>query len=180
MNYFLGHRQHDARAGRRLRGHRDWPESPRPRHDDDLRRRLVSRRRDLRRHDLAPVPERRPRTHSSSSATSRPRSDSIQHAGIGTAMTSTGVAAGFFQGTLDEVRIWNVARSAADIQATMGGPLATPRGQPDRPMGAQRSDRARRPPTARAATTTARSRADRRGSPARPSCPHRSPRVTTA
>ena len=55
-----------------------------------------------------------------------PRSDSIQHAGIGTAMTSTGVAAGFFQGTLDEVRIWNVARNAADIQATMGGPLTTP------------------------------------------------------
>ena len=55
-----------------------------------------------------------------------PRSDSIQHAGIGTAMTSGGVAAGFFQGTLDEVRIWNVARNAADIQSTMGGPLATP------------------------------------------------------
>ena len=56
-------------------------------------------------------------------------------------MTSTGVAAGFFQGTLDEVRIWNVARSAADIQATMGGPLTTPRAQPDRPMGAQRRHR---------------------------------------
>ena len=27
---------------------------------------------------------------------------------------------------MDEVRIWNVARSAADIQGTMGGPLATP------------------------------------------------------
>ena len=54
-----------------------------------------------------------------------PRSDSIQHAGIGTAMTSTGLAAGFFQGTLDEVRIWNVARSAAEIQGTMAGPLAT-------------------------------------------------------
>ena len=55
-----------------------------------------------------------------------PRSDSIQHAGLATTLTSTGVAAGFFQGTLDEVRIWNVARSAADIQATMGGPLTTP------------------------------------------------------
>src|SRR6185436_12382336 len=55
-----------------------------------------------------------------------PRSDSIQHAGIGSAMTSTGAAAGFFQGTLDEVRIWNVARSAAEIQATMVGPLAAP------------------------------------------------------
>ena len=37
-----------------------------------------------------------------------PRSDSIQHAGIATAMTSTGVAAGYFAGRMDEVRIWNV------------------------------------------------------------------------
>ena len=34
-------------------------------------------------------------------------SDSIQHAALGTAMNSTGVAAGFFQGDLDEARIWN-------------------------------------------------------------------------
>ena len=47
-----------------------------------------------------------------------PRSDSIQHAGIGTAMTSTGAAAGFFAGVVDEARIWNVARSAAQIQST--------------------------------------------------------------
>ncbi|PYM89215.1 MAG: hypothetical protein DME04_26975, partial [Candidatus Rokuibacteriota bacterium] len=46
-----------------------------------------------------------------------PRSDSIQHAGIGSALTSTGVAAGFFGGTIDESRIWNVARSAAQILA---------------------------------------------------------------
>ncbi len=48
-----------------------------------------------------------------------PRSDSVQHAGLGTAMNSTGVAAGFFQGSLDEARIWNYARSQADIQASM-------------------------------------------------------------
>ena len=47
-----------------------------------------------------------------------PRSDSIQHAGLATALNSTGVAAGFFAGTLDEARIWNVARSLGDIQAT--------------------------------------------------------------
>ena len=43
------------------------------------------------------------------------RADSIQHAGIGTAMTSTGAAAGFFQGVIDEVRIWSVARDATQI-----------------------------------------------------------------
>ncbi len=48
-----------------------------------------------------------------------PRFDSIQHAGIGTAMTSTGAAAGFFNGLMDEVRIWNVARSQVQIQNSM-------------------------------------------------------------
>ena len=50
-----------------------------------------------------------------------PRSDSVQHAGLATAMTSGGVAeaAGFFQGLLDEARVWNYARSLEDVQATM-------------------------------------------------------------
>jgi hypothetical protein len=48
-----------------------------------------------------------------------PRSDSIQHAGLGSALNSTGVAAGFFQGTLDEARIWNFARTQSQIQGTM-------------------------------------------------------------
>ena len=48
-----------------------------------------------------------------------PRFDSIQQAALGTALNSTGSASGAFLGALDEVRIWNVARSAADIQAAM-------------------------------------------------------------
>lgn len=46
-----------------------------------------------------------------------PRADSIQHFGIGTAMNSTGVVSGFFQGAIDEVRVWNVVRTAAEIAA---------------------------------------------------------------
>ena len=46
-----------------------------------------------------------------------PRFDSIQHASLGSALTSTGVAAGFFAGLLDEARIWNVARTQPVISA---------------------------------------------------------------
>ncbi|MCW0218136.1 MAG: Ig-like domain-containing protein, partial [Prosthecobacter sp.] len=46
-----------------------------------------------------------------------PRSDSIQHAGLATAMTSTGAPSGYFQGIMDEARIWNYARSQTEIQA---------------------------------------------------------------
>lgn len=55
-----------------------------------------------------------------------PRNDSIQHFGIGTAMTSTGAAAGYFQGVIDEVRVWNVARSATDIAASRDVPVTSP------------------------------------------------------
>ncbi|HVV00282.1 MAG TPA: LamG-like jellyroll fold domain-containing protein, partial [Verrucomicrobiae bacterium] len=44
---------------------------------------------------------------------------SIQHAGIGTSMNSAGTPSGFFAGNIDEVRIWNYARSQAEIQAAM-------------------------------------------------------------
>lgn len=51
------------------------------------------------------------------------RADSIQHAALATALNSTGASAGAFDGVLDEVRIWNSARSEAQIQAGMAGPL---------------------------------------------------------
>jgi 2',3'-cyclic-nucleotide 2'-phosphodiesterase (5'-nucleotidase family) len=44
-----------------------------------------------------------------------PRYDSIQPFGIATAFASDGVPQGAFPGVIDEVRIWNYARSATDI-----------------------------------------------------------------
>ncbi len=61
-------------------------------------------------------------------ANATPRFDSIQHFGLGTAMLSTGVAAGFFDGVIDEARVWNHARSAAQIQAGMTTPIVSASG----------------------------------------------------
>src|SRR5262249_3336074 len=47
-----------------------------------------------------------------------PRSDSIQRPAVASALTSAGAAAGFLNGSVDEVRIWNVARTQAQV---MGG-----------------------------------------------------------
>ena len=44
---------------------------------------------------------------------------SIQHASIGSALNSTGVSAGFFNGKIDEVRIWSTVRSATEIANNM-------------------------------------------------------------
>ncbi len=54
-----------------------------------------------------------------------PRSDSVQHFGVGTALDSSGVADGFFQGAIDEVRVWNFARSAASILANKDTKITT-------------------------------------------------------
>lgn len=43
------------------------------------------------------------------------RYDSIQHAALGAALQSTGAPEGAFAGVLDEVRIWNHARTASQI-----------------------------------------------------------------
>ena len=72
-------------------------------------------------------------------------------------MTSTGAAAGFFQGVVDEVRIWNVARSLAEIQADQEH-----RDRRRRPVssgcGTSTRAAARPPSTSPAAATTGRSR----------------------
>jgi hypothetical protein len=44
-----------------------------------------------------------------------PDPNSNQHSSIGTAMQTNGSAQGFFNGKIDEVRIWNVARTGTDI-----------------------------------------------------------------
>ncbi len=54
-----------------------------------------------------------------------PRSDSIQHAALGAALNSTGAASGHFDGVLDEVRIWNAARTEAEIQADINAQIST-------------------------------------------------------
>ncbi len=52
-----------------------------------------------------------------------PEDASTQHAALATAMDTNGAPSGRFNGVLDEVRIWNVARSQALIQAAMGNEL---------------------------------------------------------
>jgi fibronectin type 3 domain-containing protein len=54
-----------------------------------------------------------------------PRSDSIQHAALGTAMNSSGVSAGAFAGILDEARVWNYARTQTQIASGMGSEIDT-------------------------------------------------------
>ena len=58
-------------------------------------------------------------------ANATPRHDSIQHFALGSAMSSTGEPAGFFAGLLDEVRVWDRTRSAAEITAGMAAPITS-------------------------------------------------------
>jgi hypothetical protein len=57
-----------------------------------------------------------------------PQSGSIQHAAIASALTSTGAAQGYFQGVIDEVRIWNTARTMQDIRDSINKQVQTATG----------------------------------------------------
>ena len=54
------------------------------------------------------------------------QSMSIQYAAIASALTSESTPNGFFEGVIDEVRIWNKARSQAEIQATLNSEVTYP------------------------------------------------------
>lgn len=54
-----------------------------------------------------------------------PRADSIQHASLASALNSIGEPDGYFQGLLDETRIWSVARSQSEIRASVNFEVAS-------------------------------------------------------
>jgi len=53
------------------------------------------------------------------------RSDSIQHAGLGVALNSSGTASGHLDGVLDEARVWNYARTQAEIRSSINSQITT-------------------------------------------------------
>jgi len=53
----------------------------------------------------------------------QPRYDSIQDNAIASALKSSGSPGGYFDGQIDEVRIWNGARSEPELQSTMNDEL---------------------------------------------------------
>ena len=57
-----------------------------------------------------------------------PRGDSIQHFGIGALFNSSGTPAGALHGAVDELRVWDHARSEAEIAASMRMALASGEG----------------------------------------------------
>lgn len=58
-------------------------------------------------------------------ANAAPEAISTQHFAIGTAMNSSGTREGTFLGLIDEVRVWNVARSGAQIAGNMNAELVS-------------------------------------------------------
>lgn len=60
-----------------------------------------------------------------SAARATPRADSIQHFGLGTMLNSTGAASGRLHGALDEVRVWDRARTASEIATSRFATIVT-------------------------------------------------------
>ena len=119
-----GHR-HEQPSRRRLRRSRTerTTRSPLPR---DQSERLAPRSGDLQRQHVGASTSMESRSRRKPRATLLPQSASSQPAALGTARDTTGAAAGFFQGVLDESRIWNTARSGAQIQAAMNTQIGVP------------------------------------------------------
>lgn len=57
-----------------------------------------------------------------------PRTDSIQHASIASALNSGGLPEGAFGGFIDEARVWNTARTQVQIRETINSELTTAEG----------------------------------------------------
>ena len=121
MNYFLGIDAAQRHARGRLRGHRSGPNHP-----------VAGTTVVTATSGITPPPPTTPRpapggctsTATStrrwhSAAPSSPEATSIQHAALGTALTSTGASPTrrLLPGVIDEARIWNVARTTAQILA---------------------------------------------------------------
>ena len=121
MNYFLGHRRDERQLVADFEEASDLEQQP-PVHRHRCRRslqRLAPRRRHLRRQHVA-----RPTSMACSDGTivdaGTPRFDSLAHAAIATSLDDAALSRclkGFFQGQMDEARIWNVARTPAQIAA---------------------------------------------------------------
>lgn len=58
-------------------------------------------------------------------ADATPRADSIQHFGLAAGLNSNGARQGSFEGAMDEVRVWNRARTAEEIAAARDLTLAS-------------------------------------------------------
>jgi hypothetical protein len=61
-------------------------------------------------------------------ANATPRADSVHAFALGSAIASDGVAHGFLQGALDEVRVWNLARTEEEIADGMNRTITTGEG----------------------------------------------------
>jgi hypothetical protein len=122
MNSFLGIRASDTVWSRISRKARAVPARAQPSdrgHHRHPERCLVSRRRHVRRHDVAALSERQSRGESDARRghIAAGRQHPARRARYG--MNSNGTPSGYFQGDLDEPRVWSVARTQAQIQASM-------------------------------------------------------------